>query len=105
MIREYEVTVSVAHADDNVMKQEHAIIAEAARYLAYADQTDTFGYGAEVTHADVLEYDTGDDTDHVYIRFRAPIPGVDLIERFNDELRQLAHVEAYAPIDPTDLMA
>jgi len=104
MMREYDITVSVPHEDDGTLKQEHSIIAEASKYLAYADQTDTFGYSAAVTHANVLTYKTDDDTDHVYMRFLVPLPGIDSIEEFNEELERLAHVEAYAILDRTNLM-
>jgi len=38
------------------------------------------------------------------MRFLVPLPGIDSIEEFNEELERLAHVEAYAILDRTNLM-
>ena len=97
------MTVSVPVPDNGTM-QESSIIANAARYLAYADQTDTFGYHGNVTHVHVMGYTNDDGSKNVYMRFRVPIPGPDYMEEFEDELDALAHVRAYVMLDETNLM-
>ena len=103
MMREYEMTVSVPAPDEGTM-QNDSIIANAAKYLAYADQTDTFGYHGYVTHAHVMGYTNDDESANVYMRIRVPIPGPDYMQEFEDELDALAHVRAYVMLDETNLM-
>lgn len=70
----------------------------AGRYLAYADQTDTFGYLSEIVHVSVTgpsdhSADAGDYG--VLIQFTAPIENDEARERFFYELDQLSRVEVY----------
>jgi hypothetical protein len=88
-VKAYEVIVSV---DSNVSEKEVAI-AHASQYLAYADQTDTFGYSGDV-------FDT-----HVYggslavgLQFSAPFENDDAVKRFMDEMTTLARVESVEEI-------
>lgn len=73
---------------------QNVAIANAAKYLAYADQTDTFGYSGDVF--DVNCYGgagTGEDYG-IGLCFAATIENDAALKRFMDEMTQLAHVES-----------
>lgn len=87
-VEEYEVVVNVS--DEIAGDDVPSLIAESSRYLAYADQTDTFGYGGRVYEAVVYN---GDETEYqVGLKFTAPIASDEDRERFLDEMDMLAHV-------------
>jgi hypothetical protein len=89
-------------------KSEQVAIASAAQYLAYADQTDTFGYSGDVFDVNVYDGPTsGADTESsgepetasefdygIGLCFAATIENDDALKRFMDEMTQLAHVES-----------
>lgn len=89
----YEVVVEVS--DDSTDK--HRAIAEASRYLAYADQSDTFNpmdsdlYGVDVNGGTVdgsAEYDW-----RIGLTFAATLPSDDDVKRFMDEMASLSRVK------------
>lgn len=90
---DFEVIVGVS---SEVAQDEQTAIAEASRYLAYADQTDTFGYNGRVFAVDVyggknyedevLDYGVG-------LSFSTVIVDDDDLKSFMDEMAMLAHVE------------
>jgi hypothetical protein len=85
----FEVIVSQDGA-----QSENTAVANAAKYLAYADQTDTFGYAGDVF--DVNVYDGNNGMDYgIGLCFAAPIPSDDYREQFFDEMETLAKVETF----------
>jgi hypothetical protein len=102
---EFEIIVGVS--SERAFSEELAI-AEASRYLAYSDQTDTFGHRASIFQ--VNTYDgpsSGADADAsgkpeaaseldwgIGLHFDAPITSDDQLKSFMDELASLAHVES-----------
>jgi hypothetical protein len=98
MIRHYVLTVSVP-SDEGGSPQSNSVIANAAKYLSYADQTDTFGYHGNVVHAHKMKTMNDDGSANVYMRILVPIPGEDYRQEFEDELDQLSHVREYAMVD------
>lgn len=98
MILQYGLTVSVP-SDEEASLQSNSVIANAAKYLAYADQTDTFGYHGNVVHADKMKTMNDDGSSNVYMRILVPIPGDDYRKEFEDELDGLAHVRSYVMVD------
>jgi len=97
----YECTITVP-SDDRTFMQPNSIIANAAAYLAYGDQTDTFGDFGVVDHANVLGNADTSDAQQVYMRFS--IDADENSEAFEEQLEQLAHIERFARADPTNLM-
>jgi len=88
-VQGFEVIVSVSGDVDS----REIAIAEAARYLAYADTTDTYGYDGDTI--DVNVYDGGEGLDYgIGIHFVATIGNDDALKRFMDEMTQLARVES-----------
>lgn len=72
---------------------QNVAIANAAKYLAYADQTDTFGYGGDVF--DVNMYGGSETQDYgIGLCFMASVENDDALKRFMDEMTTLAHVES-----------
>lgn len=69
-------------------------IAAASRYLAYADQTDTFGYLSEIMGIQVYGREEEGDWG-VGIHFNTPIENDDARERFMSELENLSRVESF----------
>jgi hypothetical protein len=98
MILQYGLTVSVP-SDEGESLQSNSVIANAAKYLAYADQTDTFGYHGNVVHAHKMKTMNDDGSSNVYMRILVPIPGDDYRQEFEDELDRLAHVRSYVMVD------
>lgn len=78
---EYEVIVSVS---EDVTDRD-IVIANASQYLAYADQTDTFGYSGSIVDVDVRD-------SAVALKFLAIIENDGARERFLSEMEQLARV-------------
>lgn len=98
----FEVIVS-----QNGEQSENNAVANASKYLAYADRTDTFGYHGDVFDVNVYGGPTsGADAEDsgkprpasedygIGLCFAAPIPSDDDLKRFMDEMTQLAHVES-----------
>jgi hypothetical protein len=89
MTREgFEVIVS----QDGQMDEQVAV-ANAAKYLAYADTTDTFGYEGDVFDVNVYDGEAGRHYG-IGLVFSAVILNDDALKRFMDEMTQLAHVES-----------
>lgn len=87
MRKSYEVTVGVpTNPNDEVLAA-----AAASRWLAYADQTDTFGYLADIK--DVEPYTNDVEVCAVAITFTAPFPSDDDVKAFMDEMAHLSRVE------------
>jgi len=72
---------------------EDTAVANASKYLAYADQTDTFGYSGDVFETNVYGGDEGQDYG-IGLCFAAPIANDAALKLFMDEMTQLAHVES-----------
>lgn len=103
----FEVIVSVS---SDVAESEDVAIAEASRYLAYADQTDTFGGTGRVFETHVYGGPTLGEgrsvpPEHqrdferndwgISLHFTAGVANDKERERFFDELDMLAHAETY----------
>jgi len=78
----FEVIVGVS--SDSCRKENNAI-AEASRYLAYADQTDSYGYDADSD--ETLDWGIG-------IHFETVIENEKHLRAFLNEMSQLAKVES-----------
>jgi len=73
---------------------EQVAIASAAKYLAYSDITDTYGYHGDTF--DINVYGGDEDQDWgIGICFAAKIPHNGELERFMDELEMLSSVESF----------
>lgn len=89
---DFEAIVGVSA---EVAGDEQTAIAEASRYLAYGDQTDTFGYGGRVFEVDVYGgLSSGANDWGVGLKFSAPIGSDNDLKAFMDEMAMLAHVES-----------
>ncbi len=72
---------------------EDVAVASAAKYLAYCDQTDTYGYHGDTF--DVNVYGGGETQDYgIGLCFAAPLPHDGELERFMDEMEMLSRVES-----------
>jgi hypothetical protein len=92
----FEVIVAVSETIDN----REMAIADASKYLAYADQTDIFGY-----HGSLLYVKVHGDEDGPFaigFQFAAPIESDDALKRFMDEMTQLSRVESVERISVTE---
>lgn len=69
---------------------EQTAIATASAYLAYADQTDTFGYNPTIHQTRVFQ--DGDGPVAVEFTFDANLPSDDDVKRFMDEMAHLSKV-------------
>lgn len=87
-VEAFEVIVS----QDGSQSEKNAV-ANASKYLAYADQTDTFGYHGDVFDVNVYDGDGGRDYG-IGLCFAAPINGDDHLKGFMSEMVTLAHVES-----------
>ena len=83
----YEVVVGVTGHTD-----EQNAIADASQYLGYADQTDTFGYRADVTDVKVIS--DADGPTAVSLHFVVQ-ETENQLDRFENELDILARVESF----------
>lgn len=90
----FEVIVSV----NSEISDEDVAIAEAAKYLAYADQTDTFGYSGNVVSVTVY----GDDDLSVGLQFVTTIINEQDRGAFLDEMESLAWVETVEELSYVD---
>lgn len=81
-VRQFEVVVSTDGSN------EWKSVAQASQYLAYADQTDTFGY-----LADIIGVDYSAEQETVSLEFEAPHPSEDEMHQFMDEMVALSRVE------------
>lgn len=81
----FKVTV-----ESSVAGEQNAI-AEASRYLAYADQSDLFGYHGSVDNVAATMQKSG--TWIVAIEFTATVAAESDVEQFLDECNLLARVE------------
>lgn len=73
---------------------QNVAIANAAKYLAYADQTDTFGYSGDVFDVNMYGGPTQEQDYGIGLCFMAPVPSDDDLKAFMDEMTTLAHVES-----------
>lgn len=80
-------TTTVALSGDDGTAEQH--IANCAKYLAYADQTDTFGYHGYVRQ-------TTYQGDSVLFNWTAPVASTQKLEAIAEEMEQLARVEYHA---------
>lgn len=87
-IEGFEVIVSA-----NGEQPENNAVANASKYLAYADQTDTFDHKGDVFDVNVYDGDEGRDYG-IGLCFAAPIVSDDHLKRFMDEMTTLARVES-----------
>lgn len=96
----YEVIVGVS---GQVASRQNEAIAEASRYLAHADTTDTFGYNGRVFEVHAYDGDEGMDWG-IGLHFSSPVGLLEDKARFERELDQLAHVESWQeiPYQPAD---
>jgi len=78
-------------ARENPNNHEQAI-ANCAKYLAYADQTDTFGYHA---HIESAVFRTTFDYPAVTFEWRAPVASEGEITSVAAEMEQLSRVESH----------
>ena len=88
----FDVIVGVTGQTD-----EQNAIADVSQYLAYADQTDTFGHRGNVT--DVNVYADADGPFAVKLQFTTTIENDDALKRFMDEMTTLARVESVERLD------
>jgi hypothetical protein len=77
---------------------DRQVSADASRYLAYADQTDLFGYHASLVNTVVSEGQV-----FVKFQFEAPVAQESDISQFLDECETLARVESAACVTNPDL--
>lgn len=87
-LRSFEVIVGVS---DTKVDSRDAAIAEAARYLAYADQTDVVGIGSIY---DTVVYGVPPGSWGIGLHITGTIVDEKDEERFLQEMENLAHVEA-----------
>lgn len=80
-------------ARENPDSKEMAI-ANCSKYLAYADQTDTFGYHAAIRDVDFHRNRRKGDTHRVIFTFDAPITNDSELKAFMDEMATLSRVES-----------
>jgi len=85
----FEVIVGQPESIDS----ERVAIAESARYLAYSDQTDTFGYHGAVFEVNVFGGGDGEGWG-IGLQFDAVISSDDELKAFMDEMAQLSKVES-----------
>jgi len=91
-IKAFEVIVS-----QNGEQSENTAVANAAKYLAYADQTDTFGLEGDVFDVNVYGGDLAEGGPQDYgigLCFAAPFPSDTYLKLFMDEMVTLAKVES-----------
>ena len=74
-------------------KNESVAIAAASQYVAYCDQSDTFGYRGDVFDVNVYDGEEGRDYG-IGLCFAAPIENDDELKTFIDAMARLAHVES-----------
>lgn len=74
-------------------KSEQVAIAAASQYLAYCDQTDSFGYHGDVFDVNVYDGDEGRDYG-IGLCFATVVENDDDLKRFMDEMATLAKVES-----------
>lgn len=89
---QFKATVSVSI---DSCRNEKAAIAEASRYLAYADQTDSFGYQGRVFGVNV---DANGDW-LIELHFDTVIAQDDHREHFVNEMENLAKLESIEQIE------
>jgi len=80
----FTTTIVTQGDDDSAEPQKH--IANCAKHLAYADQTDTFGYHGHVWH-------TNYQGDSVRFRWKAPVVSDQELEALAEEMENLSRVE------------
>jgi hypothetical protein len=81
-------TIGVEAPQDST---EMAAVASASSYLAYADQSDTFGYNP--TLLDLTYWERPDETGVVDITFKTPfLPSEEDRQRFKNEMDRLSRV-------------
>jgi hypothetical protein len=89
----FETTVEVARASEH---NREVAVANCASYVAYADQTDTFGYHGVVDDAVVI--DAGPPNyyvETVTFWWTAPVANPDDIQKVADEMSRLSRVESH----------
>lgn len=94
----YEVIIGISN---EVAHRQNEAIAEASRYLAYADQSDTFGYNGRVFEVNVYGGEGREMDWGIGLKFTAPVGLLPDKARFEAELDQLAHVESWEEIPYT----
>lgn len=84
----------VVVARENPDSKEMAI-ANCSKYLAYGDQTDTFGYHAAIRSVDIEPKPSlVDAAERVVFTFDAPITNDSELKAFMDEMASLPRVES-----------
>ncbi len=68
-------------------KSDEVVTAAIVKYLAYADQTDLFGY-----HGVIEDVTVAPGNDSAVIRWRAPVSSRDDIRALNSEMEHMSHV-------------
>lgn len=86
----FEVTVV---ARENPESKAMAI-ANCSKYLAYGDQTDTFGYHAAIKDVDFRRNHRKGDAHRVIFTFETPITHDTELKAFMDEMATLSRVES-----------
>ena len=92
-IEAFEVIVS-----HDGQQPEHNAVANAAKYLAYADTTDTFGLEGDVFDVNIYGGpSSGADAavSGIGLSVAVPIPSAEYRRDFEDELSSLAKVESF----------
>ena len=73
---------------------QNVAVANASKYLAYADRTDTFGYDGDVFDVNMYGGPTQEQDYGIGLCFAATIVNDDELKAFMDEMTQLAKVES-----------
>ena len=89
-------TTTVIAQDDDGTAEQH--IANCAKYLAYADQTDTFGYHGHVRQ-------TTYQGDSVRFRWKAPVVSNKELNKIREEMERLSRVESHTCTSNQGLMS
>jgi len=92
-VQAFEVIVS-----QNGEQSESNAVANASKYLAYGDQTDTFGLWGDVFDVNVYGGEDGEDYG-IGLCFAAPIVNDSELKSFMDEMVVLAKVESVERVD------
>jgi len=73
---------------------QNVAIANAAKYLAACDTTNTFGQEGDVFDVNMYGGPTSQQDYGIGLCFAVPIPSDEYLKRFMDEMVQVAHVES-----------
>jgi hypothetical protein len=89
-------TTTVTTEGNDSTAQQH--VANCSKYLAYADQTDTFGYHGHVWH-------TTYEGEKVTFKWKAPVVSNKELNKIHEEMEHLARVEYHTCTSNQGLMS